>query len=406
MSAIPLAGIKVLEFSHTVMGPTAGLVFAELGADVIKIEPAPKGDHTRGLGGFGAGFFAAFNRNKRSLAVDLKRKEGQTVIHRLVPTADVILENFGPGTMERLGCGYEQLAALNPRLVYLALKGYLAGPYEHRPALDEVVQFQTGLAFMTGPPGEPLRAGASVIDIMGAVFGVVAAQAALRERDISGRGQRVSSALFESAAFLMSTHMAGMAATGLEARPMPARRGAWAVYEVFKTAAAGQLFIGVTSDQQWTRFVEEFGLQELAADPRLATNVTRLAERAWLIPALREVLATLPQDEVARRCERCNVSWAPVGQPGDLFTDPHLLATGGLVDVFISRFGGGDGKFAGLPALPVEFGLDRRRPGIQRQPPRMGEHNAELLSEAGFSAAEIARLVAAGVIAARTGESG
>jgi crotonobetainyl-CoA:carnitine CoA-transferase CaiB-like acyl-CoA transferase len=406
MTAAPLAGIRVLEFSHTVMGPTAGLVFAELGADVIKIEPAPKGDHTRGLGGFGAGFFAAFNRNKRSLAVDLKRQEGQAVIRRLVPTADVILENFGPGTMERLGCGYEQLAALNPRLVYLALKGYLAGPYEHRPALDEVVQFQTGLAFMTGPPGQPLRAGASVIDIMGAVFGVVAAQAALRERDITGKGQRVSSALFESAAFLMSTHMAGMTATGLEARPMPARRGAWAVYEVFKTAGDGQLFIGVTSDQQWIRFVEEFGLQELAADPRLATNVTRLAERAWLIPALQQVLATLPQDEVARRCERCNVSWAPVGQPGDLFTDPHLLATGGLVDVFISRFGGGDGKIAGLPALPVEFGTDRHRPGIRRQPPRMGEHNAEVLDEAGFAAAEIAGLAEAGVIAARTGERG
>jgi crotonobetainyl-CoA:carnitine CoA-transferase CaiB-like acyl-CoA transferase len=404
--ATPLAGTRVLEFSHTVMGPTAGLVFAELGADVVKVEPAPKGDHTRGLGGFGAGFFAAFNRNKRSLAVDLKRKEGQVVIHRLVPTVDVILENFGPGTMERLGCGYEQLSALNTRLVYLALKGYLAGPYEHRPALDEVVQFQTGLAFMTGPPGQPLRAGASVIDIMGAVFGVVAAQAALRERDITGKGQRVSSALFESAAFLMSTHMAGMTATGLEARPMPARRGAWAVYEVFKTAGGGQLFIGVTSDQQWTRFVEEFGLQELAADPRLATNVTRLTERAWLIPALQEVLATLPQDEVACRCERCNVSWAPVGQPGDLFTDPHLLATGGLVDVFISRIGGGDGKVAGLPALPVEFGLDRRRPGVRCQPPRIGEHNAEVLGEAGFTATEIAGLAEAGVIAAQTRECG
>ena len=404
--ATPLAGIKVLEFSHTVMGPTAGLVFAEFGADVVKVEPAPKGDHTRGLGGFGAGFFAAFNRNKRSLAVDLKREEGRAVIHRLVPTADVILENFGPGTMERLGCGYEQLAALNPRLVYLALKGYLAGPYEHRPALDEVVQFQTGLAFMTGPPGQPLRAGASVIDIMGAIFGVVAAQAALRERDITGKGQRVSSALFESAAFLMSTHMAGMTATGLEARPMPARRGAWAVYEVFQTAGRGQLFIGVTSDQQWTRFVEEFGLQELAADPRLATNVTRLAERAWLIPALQEVLAALPKDEIARRCERCNVSWAPVGQPGDLFTDPHLQATGGLVEVFISRFGGSEGKIAGLPALPVEFGIDRQRPGIRRQPPRMGEHNAEVLGEAGFTFGEIARLAATGVIAARTGEGG
>jgi crotonobetainyl-CoA:carnitine CoA-transferase CaiB-like acyl-CoA transferase len=399
MSATPLAGLKVLEFTHTVMGPTAGLLFAELGADVVKIEPAPKGDHTRGLGGFAAGFFAAFNRNKRSLAIDLKRPEGQAVMHRLATGADVVIENFGPGTMERLGCGYEQLAPLNPRLVYLALKGYLAGPYEHRPALDEVVQFQTGLAYMTGPPGRPLRAGASVIDIMGAVFGVVAAQAALRERELTGRGQRVCSALFESAAFLMSTHMAGMTATGLEARPMPARRGAWAVYEVFQTAGGGELFIGVTSDQQWARFVEEFGLQALAADPRLATNFSRLQEREWLIPALQEVLGRLPQAEVEARCERANVSWAPVGQPKDLFTDPHLLATGGLLEVFISRMGGEDGKKVGLPALPIEFG-DHTRPGIVRQPPRMGQHNAEVLAEAGFSPAEIAGLAAEGVIAA------
>jgi crotonobetainyl-CoA:carnitine CoA-transferase CaiB-like acyl-CoA transferase len=236
---------------------------------------------------------------------------------------------------------------------------------------------------------------------MGARFGVIAAQAAVHERDTTGKGQRVSSALFENAAFLMSTHMAGMTATGLEARPMPARRGAWAIYEVFKTAGDGQLFIGVTSDQQWTRFVEEFGLQELAADPRLATNVTRLAERSWLIPALQEVLAALPQEEVAARCERCNVSWALVGQPGDLFADPHLLATGGLVDVFISRVGEEGGKVAGLPTLPIEFGTDRRRPGLTRQPPRIGEHNVEVLREAGLSTTEIAALAESGVIAAR-----
>jgi crotonobetainyl-CoA:carnitine CoA-transferase CaiB-like acyl-CoA transferase len=399
MSAAPLRGLRVLEFSHTVMGPTAGLLFAELGADVIKIEPAPKGDHTRGLGGFGAGFFAAFSRNKRSLAVDLKQPDGQAVVHALVPTADVVLENYGPGTMERLGCGYEQLAPLNPRLIYLALKGYLAGPYEHRPALDEVVQFQTGLAFMTGPPGRPLRAGASVIDILGAVFGVIAAQAALRERDITGKGQRVGTALFESAAFLMSTHMAGMIATGLDARPMPARRGAWAIYEVFQTAEDGQLFVGVTSDQQWVRFVEAFGLQELAADPRLGTNLMRLQERAWLIPALQEILAQLPQAVVEARCEQAQVSWAPVGQPGDLFTDPHLLATGGLLDVIISRIGGSDGKPAKLPALPVEFGPERERPGIRMQSPRMGEHTIEVLTEAGFSAPDINRLIDSGVIA-------
>jgi crotonobetainyl-CoA:carnitine CoA-transferase CaiB-like acyl-CoA transferase len=397
MSARPLAGLKVLEFTHTVMGPTAGLLFAELGADVIKVEPAPAGDHTRRLGGFGAGFFAAFNRNKRSLAIDLKAPEGQAAIYRLVKTTDIVLENYGPGTMERLKCGYEHFAPYNDRLIYLALKGYLAGPYEHRPALDEVVQFQTGLAWMTGPPGRPLRAGASIIDIMGAVFGVVAAQAALRERDLTGKGQRVSSALFESAAFLMSTHMAGMAATGLEARPMPARRGAWAIYEVFNTADEGQLFIGVTSDQQWTRFVEEFGLQELAADPRLATNVMRLAERSWLIPALQEILIKFPQPEVESRCERANVSWAPVGQPKDMFVDPHLLATGGLLDVYVSRFGGGDGKIVGLPALPIEFG-DHQRPGITRQPPKIGEHSAEVLAEAGFTGDAIAALTKNGTL--------
>src|SRR5258707_7754337 len=277
-------GFKVQEFTHPVRGRTAGLLFEGFGAEVVKVEPAPNGDHTRRLGGFGAGFFAAFNRNKRSLAIDLKQAEGQAAMYRLVANVDLVLENYGPGTMERLKCGYEHFAAFNDRLIYLALKGYLAGPYEHRPALDEVVQFQTGLAWMTGPVGQPLRAGASVIDIMGAVFGVIAVQAALRERDETGKGQRVSSALFESAAFLMSTHMAGMAATGLEARPMPNRRGAWAIYEVFNTAGEGQLFIGVTSDQQWTRFVEEFGLGELAADPRLATNVMRLQERARPLP--------------------------------------------------------------------------------------------------------------------------
>ncbi len=399
MSATPLAGLKVLEFSHTVMGPTAGLILAELGADVVKVEPAPNGDHTRRLTGFAAGFFAAFNRDKRSLAIDLKTSTGQAALHRLAKTADVVLENYGPGTMERLGCGYEQLAAVNPRLVYLALKGYLAGPYEDRPALDEVVQFHTGLAYMTGQPGHPIRAGASVVDILGAVFGVVAVQAALRERETTGRGQRVGSALFESAAFLMATHMAGIAATGRDMPPMPARQGAWAIYQVFDTSGGGQLFIGVTSDQQWERFVAEFGLEDLAADPRLATNGTRVQERAWLIPALKKVFAALPRDEVAARCQRANISWAPVGKPADLFTDPHLLAGGGLVDVLVPRLGEA-AVMAGMPALPVEFGVPRARPGLTRQPPRLGEHNVPVLAEAGFTAAEIAMLTERRVVVA------
>ncbi|MDG1274274.1 MAG: CaiB/BaiF CoA-transferase family protein [Alphaproteobacteria bacterium] len=398
MSAVPLKGLKILEFSHTVMGPSAGLLFAELGADVIKIEPAPDGDKTRRLGGFGAGFFSGFNRNKRSLSINLKMAEGQATIHRLIPKVDIVLENFGPGTMERLGCGYKHLAPLNERLVYLALKGYLAGPYENRPALDEVVQFQSGLAWMTGPPGQPLRAGASVVDILGAMFGVIGVQAALRELDHTGAGQRISSSLFESAVFLMSTHMAGMAATGLEARPMPARRGAWAIYDVFNTKGGGQLFIGVTSDQQWKRFVAEFGLEELASDPRLETNVTRLGEREWLLPALQEVLLQYSQKELESRCEHSNISWAPVGQPKDLFEDPHLKATDGLVDVFISKFGEDIGKMTGLPAVPIEFGIERKRPGVHLQPPKIGEHNQEVLLEYGFKKDEIDSLYKANVL--------
>ena len=398
MSATPLTGLKVLEFSHTVMGPTAGLVFAELGADVIKVEPAPRGDHTRALGGFAAGFFATFNRNKRSLALDLKRPEGQAVLHRLAGTSDVVIENYAPGTMERLGCGHETLQQINPRLVYLALKGYLAGPYEQRPALDEVVQYHVGLAYMTGPPGRPLRAGASIIDILGAVFGVVAAQAALRERETTGKGQRVGSALFESAAFLMGTHMAGVAATGEPAMPMPTRRGAWAIYEVFATANGGQLFIGVTSDQQWVRFTEAFGLQELGADPRLATNAMRIEARSWLIPSLAALLATLPREEIIRRCDRANISWAPVGQPSDLFSDAHLLAAGGLLDVLVPRLGAAESRKVCLPTLPIEFGAGRERPELRRQPPLLGEHNVEILQGCGFSASEIATLSEGGVI--------
>lgn len=392
----PLRGLRVLEFSHTIMGPCAGLVLADMGADVVKVEPAPGGDHTRRLPGFAAGFFATFNRNKRSIAVDLKSPEGRAAVHRLAAEADVVLENYGPGTMERLGCGWEQLSAVNPRLVYLALKGFLAGPYEDRPALDEVVQFQPGLAHMTGPPGQPLRAGASIIDILGAVFGVTGVLAALRERESTGRGQRVGSALFESAVFLVGSHMAGTAATGEAPPPMPARRGAWGIYDLFETADHRQLFVGVTSDQQWQRFCVEFGLHDMAADQALATNADRAQARPTLIPQLRELLGGMTFEEVRARCDAANISWAPVGKPADMFDDPHLLAGGGLLATAISAIGGGD--LVPLPALPLEFGGDRSRPPLVRQPPRIGEHNREVLAAAGFDAAQLDALYGAGVL--------
>ncbi len=393
--AAPLAGLKVLDLGHTIMGPCAGLILADLGADVVKIEPR-EGDPTRRLPGFGAGFFPTFNRNKRSLALDLKQPEGRAALHRLAAQADVLLENFGPGTMERLGCGWDVLEPLNPRLIYLALKGFLAGPYEGRGALDEVVQMQTGLATMTGPPGRPLRVGASVIDIMGAVFGVVGVLAALRERDRTGHGQRVGSALFESAAFLVGSHIAGSALTGGPMPPMPARRSTWGIYDVFATADAEQVFVGVTSDQHWRRFCDAFGLAELFADARLAGNAGRAAEREWLIPRLGALLATLNAADIAARCEAAAVPCARVAHPADLVDDPHLLAGGGLLETALSTLGGGAGMRIGLPAMPLEFGADRARGGLDRQPPAISEQGAEVLREAGFSDAEIARLVPPG----------
>jgi len=397
----PLAGLRVLEFSHTIMGPCAGLILADLGADVVKIEPAPAGDHTRRLPGFAAGFFATFNRNKRSLALDLKRPEGRAAVHALVRNADIVLENYGPGTMERLGCGHEALSAINKRLIYLALKGYLAGPYETRVALDEVVQMQSGLAHMTGPPGRPLRAGASVIDILGAVFGVVAILAALRERDATGVGQRLSSALFESAVFLVGSHMAGFAATGEPVPPMPARRGAWGVYDVFETAGPteeehGRLFIGITSDAHWRRFCAAFQLSDLVDDPRFATNTLRVTARATLIPTLAAILGRMSEADVTRRCMMAGIPWAPVGKPEDLFADPHLLASGGLLETVIDTLGGP--QIFGLPSLPLEFGEARARVTLRRQPPAMGEHGAEVLAAAGYGADTIAALRDAGVL--------
>jgi crotonobetainyl-CoA:carnitine CoA-transferase CaiB-like acyl-CoA transferase len=392
----PLAGITVLDFGHTIMGPCAGVVLADLGADVIKIEPTD-GDPTRRLPGFAAGFFATYNRNKRSLAIDLKRAEGQEVVYRLVKQADIVLENFGPGTIERLKCSWEDLREVNPRLIYLSMKGFLKGPYENRGALDEVVQMQSGLAYMTGPPGRPLRAGAPVIDILGGVFGVVAALSALRERDVTGRGQKVGSALFESATFMLGALMVGSAFTGGPLPPMPARRNAWGVYDVFTAKEGTQAFIGCTSDNHWQRFCAQFGLTGWMSDPRLASNAKRCDARDWMLPQLEAHLKALPLDQILANCEAANVPYSRVGRPDELSTDAHLNAFGGLLATAISGTGGG--SEVGVPALPLEFGEDRQRPGLERQPPRIGQHTDEILRDAGYAARQIQTLRLAGVLA-------
>ncbi|KAB2895689.1 MAG: CoA transferase, partial [Burkholderiaceae bacterium] len=328
-NALPYEGVRVIEFTHMVMGPTCGMVLADLGAEVIKIEPVA-GDNTRKLLGSGAGFFPMFNRNKKSVALDLQTPEGKEAALRLIATADIVSENFKPGTMKKLGLDYESLAARHPRLIYVSHKGFLPGPYDHRTALDEVVQMMGGLAYMTGRPGDPLRAGASVNDIMGGMFGAIGAMAALRAREQTGRGQEVQAALFENNVFLVAQHMMQYAVTGQPAAPMPSRISAWAVYDVFTVKDGAQIFLAVVSDTQWALFCEAFGLAELHADPRLATNNDRVRAREWMMPLLRSHLAQSSAADLSAAFEKHGLPFAPITQPQALFDDPHLNATGGL----------------------------------------------------------------------------
>lgn len=390
LGRLPLAGIRVLDFGHTVMGPSCALVLADLGADVIRVEP-PGGDRTRRLRNFAVGFFGSFNRNKRSICIDLKRSEGRDLVRRLMADADVLVENFAPGVMERLGLGWEHARAINPRLIYCALKGYLSGPYEHLPALDEVVQMQAGLAYMTGPPGRPLRAGASVVDLFGGVFGAVAILAALRERDHTGQGQLVRSALFESTAFLVSQHMAATALIGEPVPPMPARDGAaWCVYDIFQTADA-PTFVAVTSEAHWARLCATFPIDDLRDDPTLATHDDRVRQRPRLVKRLAALFAEMPSAEVLQRCREALIPAAPVSRPDQLFDDPHLNSGGGLLEVALSS-----AVRARLPALPIE--MNGTRPGLRLQPPAAGADTHSVLSAAGVPEDEIERLAEAGVI--------
>jgi len=355
------------------------------------VEPVGTGDNTRRLPGAGAGFFITFNRNKRSLALDVTSARGLDFAKRLITRADVLIENFRPGRMQEIGLGYDALKVINPALIYCSLKGFLSGPYEHRPALDEVVQMMGGLAYMTGPPGRPLRVGAPVNDMMGGLFAVIGILAALHERAHTGTGQHVKSALYENTAFLVSTSMAQFAVTGKPAAPMPDRISAWAVYDVFDTADAQQIFVGVVTDTQWRAFCEVYHQPELAADSELASNPLRVAARPRLIPQLRALFTTITRAQAIERCEQAKLPYAPIRRPDELFDDPQLNTAGAMVDVTMA-----DGRRTRVPALPLQFG--NRRLGLRRDIPHLGEHSLEIARELGMDRGVIENLISDGVL--------
>lgn len=384
----PLAGIKVIEFTHMVMGPTVGHVLAGLGAEVVRIEPIG-GDRTRRLLGSGAGYFPMYNRGKRSICLELKSAEGIAVARDLIGGADVLVENFRPGALDRLGLDYETLAADHPRLIYCSEKGFLSGPYEQRTALDEVAQMMGGLAYMTGPPGRPLRAGASVIDVTGGLFGVIGILAALEERHRTGRGQKIVASLFETTAYLVGQHMAQFAVTGKAAAPMPARVSAWAIYDVFETRD-DPVFIGVVTDALWEKFCALFALDALWADESLRENNQRVLARERILPVIRKLIAGMTRAEVVARLDGTGLPFAPIGRPEDLFDDPHLAA-GGMEQVELD-----DGRLTKLPSIPLE--MAGRRPGQRQKLPRPGADGAALLAALGYSDDRIDALLESGAV--------
>ena len=392
---LPLAGVRVIEFTHMVMGPTCGLVLADLGAEVIKVEPLA-GDNTRKLIGSGAGFFPMFNRNKKSIAIELRDDQGAEVARKLAASADIVAENFKPGTMVKYGLDCDALQAINPRLIYVSCKGFLPGPYDHRTALDEVVQMMGGLAYMTGRPGDPLRAGTSLNDIMGGLFGAIGALGALIQRSITGRGMEVQSALYENNVFLMGQHMLQYAMTGRHPAPMPARDNPWAVYDVFTVQDGEQIFLAAVSDAQWATFCDVLGFGDLAADPALATNNQRVMVRDKLLSILRERLASRTAAELSAIFERAGLPFAPIRRPEDLLDDPHLVATGGLADVRLP-----DGDKAGETVKTTLFPItmDGCRLPVRLDPPRLGEHTREVLEGLGYARREIDALVERAAIA-------
>ncbi len=391
---LPYAGIRVVEFTHMVMGPTCGMILADLGAEVIKVEPID-GDKTRKLLGSGAGFFPMFNRNKKSISVDMKAPEGIEIVKKLVASADVVSENFKPGTMAKMGLDYATLSQVHPKLIYVSHKGFLPGPYDHRTALDEVVQMMGGLAYMTGPEDKPLRAGSSVNDIMGGIFGAIGVMAALRQRDLTGLGQEIQSSLFENNIFLVGQHMMQYAVTGKAAKPMPSRISAWAIYDVFEVAEGEKIFLAVVSDTQWNIFCDAFGFDDLFQDATLATNNLRVEARALLIPEIKKRLAGFSAAKISSIFESHGLPFAPITRPDQLFDDPHLIATGGLAPIQVTD-GPNEGAKTTVPLLPLMMGGQRL--GVRSGPPKSGEHSSEILRALGFSDAEILRWTAEGVI--------
>lgn len=379
----PLRGIRVVEMTHMIMGPSSGMFLALLGAEVIKVEPLG-GDKTRSLTGMGRGFFPTFNRGKKSITLDLKSAEGRDALDRLLAGADVFLENFRDESLAAMGLAPDVLRQRFPGLIVASCKGFLNGPYQHRTAMDEVVQMMTGMAYMTGPTGRPLRIGSSANDIMGGLFGAFGVLAALIERGKTGEGRAVRVGLFENCLLLVAQHMVQFDIEGREAPPMPEREFSWPVYDIFETADGRQIFIGAVTGGQWSILCDILGLETLKADPRLQDRMDQIAARDWTIPVVARAVSGRAFDDLMVAFESAGIPFAPIHRPAEMYDDPHVNRPGGL---FTSQLPEG-GSFR-APGFPIDVdGAPIVAESVDI--PDVGEHTESVLAALGMDPQAIA----------------
>lgn len=379
----PLAGLRVIEMTHMIMGPSCGMFLGMLGAEVIKVEP-PEGDKTRALTGMGRGFYPTFNRGKKSITLDLKSDLGKDALHRLLEGADIFVENFRDQSLAKMGFAPEVLRARYPSLIVSSLKGFLKGPYENRTAMDEVVQMMTGMAYMTGPTGRPLRIGSSANDIMGGLFGAFAVLAALLQRGKDGKGHVLRTGLFENCLFLVAQHMVQFDIEGREAPPMPEREFSWPVYDIFETSEGRQIFVGAVTEGQWVTLCNILGLSVLLDDPDLQSRMDQINARDRTIPVVAESVGRRSFADLIAAFEIAGIPFAPIHRPAEMYDDPHVTRPGGL---FTSTLPEGGSYRA--PVMPFEID-DQPMVGESLDIAGIGADTHEILSAVGLTEAEIA----------------
>ena len=377
----PLSGVRVVEMTHMIMGPSCGQILAYFGAEVIKVEP-PTGDKTRHLTGMGRGFFPSFNRGKRSITLNLRSEAGLAALERLLETADVLVENFRDQSFAKMGLAPDALREKHPKLIIASCKGFLHGPYQNRTAMDEVVQMMTGMAYMTGPTGRPLRIGSSANDIMGGLFGALAVLGALMERRETGRGRAVRVGLFENCLMLVMQHMVQFDLDGRAPPPMPERDFSWPVYDIFDTRDGRQIFVGAVTEGHWRLICEAMGLERLLTDSRLQSKMDQIEARDWTIPIFAEEIAARDFDELIKMFEAAGIPFSPINRPSDMYEDPHVLRPGGLHCSHLP-----DGQMFRTPGLPIEIDGATPVPSAL-DVADVGDDTAAVLSELGFSSSE------------------